>query len=371
MPARSAARKRVMCVVGTRPEAIKMAPILLEFRRRKNRFNLLTVATAQHRELLDDVFNLFAIRPDVDLDVMRPNQTLADITIRILDALPRLFDTFRPDVVLAQGDTTTVMAAATACFFRKIPFGHVEAGLRSGDLFAPYPEEFNRRVVSLAAQYHFAPTDGARRNLLAEAVPAERIHVTGNPIVDALRSILARTRAPRRPVPAGAPFILMTCHRRESFGEPVRGVFGAVRDFARRHPDWFVWYPVHPNPNVHRPARDILGRVPNVLLTQPVNYVTLLHAMRACRFVLTDSGGIQEEGVTLGKPVLVLRGVTERPEGVKAGGCRLVGTDPKAVGSWLERLLTDRKAYRRMSNASAVFGDGHAAKRIADVLAAD
>jgi UDP-N-acetylglucosamine 2-epimerase (non-hydrolysing) len=364
-------RKKILCVVGTRPEAIKMAPIILRLQERKGDFELLTVAAAQHRELLDDVFTVFRIHPDTDLDIMRPNQTLADIAVRVLEAMPSLFDSFHPDVVMAQGDTTTVMATAMACYFNAARFAHVEAGLRTGNLFAPYPEEFNRRVAALAAHYHFAPTEGAQRNLLAEGVPPARIHVTGNPIVDALRYILARTQPPPSPVPAGTPYVLMTCHRRESFGPAIRGIFGAVRDFADRHPGLRVWYPVHPNPNVSVPAREILADLPNILLTEPLDYITFLHALKGCRFLLTDSGGIQEEGVTLGKPVLVLRNVTERPEGVEAGGCQLVGTDPEAVGSWLERLLTDDGIYEKMSSASAVFGDGRTADQIADILAVD
>ncbi len=364
-------RKRILCAVGTRPEAVKMAPVILELQKRGERFELLTVATAQHREMLDEVFKVFHIKPDVDLDLMRPNQSLIDITVRVLDAISQQIDAFKPHAVLAQGDTITVMTTATACFLKQVRFGHVEAGLRTGDLLAPFPEEFNRRVASLATHYHFAPTDGARKNLLAEGIPSARIHVTGNPIVDALRQMLARTNPPASPVPQGTPYVLMTCHRRESFGAKMHGIFGAVRDFAARHPDICVVYPVHPNPNVSGPAHNVLGASKNVLLTVPTDYPSFVHAMQNCLFILTDSGGMQEEGVTLGKPVLVLRDVTERPEGVEAGGCKLIGTDPNAIGSWMERLLNDRDLARTMSAASAVFGDGQASKRIADSLAAD
>ena len=361
-------KKRILCVVGTRPEAIKMAPVILELKRRTDAFETTVMATAQHREMLDDVMKVFGIRPDIDLNIMTRNQTLSDITCKVLHEMTRYLREKKPDAVLAQGDTTTVMATSMACFFEHSRFGHVEAGLRTGDLTAPFPEEFNRRVAALATRYHFAPTDLGRQNLLKEGIADGHSHVTGNTVVDALKHILKHTAEPARPVPAGSRYVLMTCHRRESFGEKVRGVFAAVRAFAEKHPDLHVWYPVHPNPNVKVPAEEILGGVKNVILSDPVDYITFLHAIRNCLFLLTDSGGIQEEATTLGKPVLVLRDMTERPEGVHAGVCELVGTDPARVARSMERLVADPEHYRRMSVGKDVFGDGLAAQRIANII---
>lgn len=362
-------RQHILCVIGTRPEAIKMAPVVLELQKRPEHFQTTVLATAQHREMLDQVLDIFAIRPDIDLDLMTHNQTLTAITCRVLGSLEDFFKRHRVDVLLAQGDTTTAMASAVACFYHRIPFGHVEAGLRTGNLQAPFPEEFNRRVAALATCHHFAPTEHARQALLSERIDPATIHVTGNTVVDALHHILRHTQPAPTPVPAGRRYVLMTCHRRESFGEPLRGIFQTVRAFAQRHPDLVIWYPVHPNPNVTGPAHEILGGLPNVLLTKPVDYVTFLHAMTTCHFLLTDSGGIQEEAATLGKPVLVLREVTERPEGVEAGVSRLVGVQPEVIADALEELLTRPAVYERMSKGRGVFGDGTAARRIADVLA--
>ena len=358
-------KQRITCVVGTRPEVIKMAPVILALRGDPSSFDAMVLATAQHRDMLDQALAMFGLRADVDLDLMRPDQAVGELTGRVLAGLGAYLAAHRPDAVLAQGDTTTVMATAMACFFAGIPFGHVEAGLRSFDLRAPWPEEYNRRVAAVGARWHFAPTPGAAENLRREGVGADRIFVTGNTIVDALRHILAHTPAPPPPVPAGRPFVLMTCHRRESFGEPIRAVFRAVRDFASRHPDAVVWYPVHPNPGVRGPAAEILGGLENVRLADPVDYVTLLHAMKACRLVLTDSGGMQEEGVTLGKRVLVLRDVTERPEAVESGLARLVGNDGARVAAALEQAWAESGTE---TAGSAVFGDGHAAGRIAGIL---
>jgi UDP-N-acetylglucosamine 2-epimerase (non-hydrolysing) len=362
-------KKRILCVVGTRPEAIKMAPVILELQRRAESFETTVMATAQHREMLDDVMKVFAIRPDIDLNIMTRDQRLSDVTSKVLLEITRYIREKNPDAVLAQGDTTTVMATAMACFYEHARFGHVEAGLRTGDLTAPFPEEFNRRVAALATHFHFAPTDLGRQNLLKEGIPDASIHVTGNTVVDALKHILKHTSEPARPVPAGSRYVLMTCHRRESFGEKVRGVFESVRAFAQKHPDLHIWYPVHPNPNVKGPAGEILGGLKNVMLTEPVDYITFLHAIRHCFFLLTDSGGIQEEATSMGKPALVLRDMTERPEGVLAGACELVGTDRDRISSAMERLVTDEEHYRRMSVSRDVFGDGRASDRIAQTLA--
>jgi UDP-N-acetylglucosamine 2-epimerase (non-hydrolysing) len=359
---------KILCVVGTRPEVIKVAPVILGLRARPDLAEVRVVATAQHRHLLDQMMGVFGIRADEDLDVMRENQTLADVTCRVLQALCASFRASRPDLVLAQGDTTTVMAAAMACFYTHTTFGHIEAGLRTGDRWAPYPEEFNRRVAALAARHHFAPTPQAGGNLVREGVDPTTVYVTGNTVIDALQHVLAHTRPPPSPLPPGAPYVLMTCHRREIFGAPVREVFEAVRDFAAARPGVHVWYPVHPNPNVSGPAREILGKVPNVVLSHPLDYVEFLHAMSGAHLLLTDSGGVQEEAPSLGKPVLVLRDVTERPEGVAAGTCRLVGPHRERIAAALDELFDDPVAYRRMAQARNPYGDGRAADRIISII---
>ncbi|MBN1676218.1 MAG: UDP-N-acetylglucosamine 2-epimerase (non-hydrolyzing) [Kiritimatiellae bacterium] len=362
-------RPRVLCVVGTRPEAIKMAPVVERLRAAPDLFDVRVMVTAQHRALLDQALRIFDIRPDVDLNIMTERQTLSSITQRVLAGMESYFVHNPTDLVLAQGDTTTVMAASMACFYAGVPFGHVEAGLRTGDYQAPYPEEYNRRVVSLASDYHFAPTEQAGQNLLREGVPESRVFVTGNPVVDALLDVLRRTEPPPKPIPADAPYVLLTCHRRESFGEPIREIFGAVRTFAESRPDLYVWYPVHPNPNVREPADEILGKVRNVFLSEPLDYVAFAHAMHGALLILSDSGGVQEEAPSLGKPVLVLRDVTERPEAVTAGTCRLVGADRGRILSNLAALLDDAAEYRAMSERSNPFGDGDAAERIVAILA--
>jgi UDP-N-acetylglucosamine 2-epimerase (non-hydrolysing) len=359
---------KTLCVVGTRPEAIKMAPIISELRRHPRAFEVVVMATAQHRALLDQVFDVFGIRPDADLNVMTENQPLNAVAARILSGLEDWLVRAPPDLVLAQGDTTTVMAAAAACFHRRVRFGHVEAGLRTGDLQAPFPEEFNRRVASIVADFHFAPTRDAARNLRREGIAVEKIFVTGNPVIDALRDILDNTPPPPRPVPADQPYILMTCHRREIFGHPIRRVFRAVRDFARTHPGLTVWYPVHPNPNVRKDAYAILGRTRNIVLSPPLDYISFVHAMAGARVILSDSGGVQEEAPALHKPVVLLRDVTERPEGVRTGACRLAGPHPERIRAALTELLDNPAVYRRMAGARNPYGDGHAARRIAAIL---
>jgi UDP-N-acetylglucosamine 2-epimerase (non-hydrolysing) len=362
------AKTSVLCVIGTRPEVIKIAPVVLELQRHADRFDTRIMVTAQHRQMLDQMMTVFGLQADVDLDIMRPNQTLKDVTCRVLHEMESYLAENRPDVVLAQGDTTTVMATATACFYTHTAFGHIEAGLRTGDCHAPYPEEFNRRVAALVARYHFAPTPSAAANLHREGLCPSTVFVTGNSVIDALKYVIGRTVAPPRPVPAGAPYILMTCHRREIFGDQIREVFETVRDFARARPDVYVWYPVHPNPNVSGPAREILGRLPNVVLTEPLDYVAFLHAMNGAYLIVSDSGGVQEEAPALGKPVLVLRDVTERPEGVEAGTCLLVGPHRDRIESALARLFGDRAAYETMARAKNPYGDGRTAERIVAIL---
>lgn len=362
-------RKRVLCVVGTRPEAIKLAPVILALRA-ESWCDLTVVATAQHREMLDDVLRFFAIAPDRDLDLMRENQGLGDFAARALGALDGVLAATMPDVVLAQGDTTTVLAAAIAAFYRRVPFCHVEAGLRTHDLHQPFPEEFNRVVASKATRLHFAPTEQSRANLLREAVPEERILVTGNTVIDAL--YWAAERRPSLPVAltAGKRLVLVTVHRRENFGAPLRQITAAVRRIVETDPAVEVLLPVHPNPNVQGTVRRDLGRLERVRLVPPLNYEGFVAALMQCCFVLTDSGGVQEEAPALGKPVLVMRAVTERPEALEAGVARLVGTDPELIVAEARRLLNDPAWYRHMARGASPYGDGHAAGRIAAALAA-
>ena len=363
-------RQKILCVVGTRPEVVKVAPVVRALRARPDAFEAVLMTTGQHRHLVGPMLEAFGLRPDVDLAVMQERQSLSDITCRALSLLHPYLEAQRPDVVLAQGDTTTVLATALACFHTRTAFAHLEAGLRTGDLAAPYPEEFNRRVAALAARFHFAPTPWAAANLAREGIPAGSIHITGNTVIDALHQVLATTTAPPSPLPAGARYVLVTCHRREIFGEPLRAVLAALRDFALRHPDLHLWYPVHPNPEVQGPARAVLADLPNVRLSAPLDYVAFVHAMQGAWLLVTDSGGVQEEAPALGKPVLVLRDVTERPEGVEAGTCRLVGPHRDRLLPALEELLADPAAYRRMATARNPYGDGRAAERVADLLQA-
>lgn len=359
-------KKKVLVVWGTRPEAIKMAPVVLALRREK-RLLTRTCVTAQHRQLLDQALKVLAIRPDRDLDLMRPDQTLDALTARVLDGMRPVLLAEKPDLVLVQGDTTTAFAVAAAAHFLKIPVGHVEAGLRTHDFDQPFPEEMNRVLVSDLATLHFAPTPLAKKNLLKEGIPAKNIFVTGNTIVDALRLLPRQTSGGARGR-ASNRLILLTAHRRESFGKPMENIFHAVLDLVKKHPDIEVLYPVHPNPNVKGPAYRIL-RHPRVRLTAPIPYTELLEAMRASTLILTDSGGIQEEAPSFGKPVVVLREVTERPEAAMAGASFIAGTGRKAIVAAADRILNDPRLYRRMAAVPNPFGDGRAASRIAKVIA--
>jgi len=367
---------KVLVAFGTRPEAIKLAPVIHRLAAAPDRFRTVVCVTAQHREMLDQVLAFFAIRPDRDLGLMRPDQTLPELTAAALPAMSAVLAAERPDLVVVQGDTTTTMATALAAFYARIPLAHVEAGLRTGDRFAPFPEEVNRRITSLVADLHFAPTARARDALLAEGVAPDRVHVTGNTVVDAL--LAARTRV--RP-PGGAlaplasdprPLVLVTAHRRESFGAGLRAVCRAVRDLVERNPDLVVVLPVHLNPRVRAAVEEVLRASPacgtRLLLTEPVGYPDLVWLLDRCRLVLTDSGGIQEEAPTFRKPVLVMRDVTERPEGVAAGVARVVGTDRARIVAETERLLRDPAAYAAMAAAENPYGDGRAAERIVGVL---
>jgi UDP-N-acetylglucosamine 2-epimerase (non-hydrolysing) len=373
---------RTLAVFGTRPEAIKMAPVVARLAR-DARVESRVCVTAQHRQMLDQVLALFEIAPDHDLDVMAPGQDLHEVTSRVLLGLRGVLRAEKPDVVLVHGDTTTCMAAALAAFYDGIPVAHVEAGLRSHDLGRPFPEELNRVVAGRIARWHFAPTERARRNLLDEGVDDAAITVTGNTVIDALRTIRrsvagldARAFEPRLgPELAGlldgwrGRVVLVTGHRRESFGRPLEDLCAAIADCATRHADWLFVYPVHPNPNVQRPVRAMLGRTRNVALAPPLGYESFVWMLDRCDVVLTDSGGVQEEAPALGKPVLVTREVTERPEAVEAGAARLVGTDPARIAGALEELLGDPRAYAAMAGAPNPYGDGRASERIVEVLA--
>ena len=358
---------RVLVAVGTRPEAVKMAPVVHALRAAR-RCDVRVLATAQHRQLLDQIHAFFGIVPDRDLDLMRPDQTLADLTARMLAALDPVLADERPALVLAQGDTTTVMVTALACFYRKIPFGHVEAGLRTGDVHNPFPEEMNRVLVGRMATLHFAPTRGAAANLAKEGITAN-VHVTGNTVIDALLWAAERVdTAPFAP-PRGKRLVLVTAHRRENFGAPFESVCTALRAIADRG-DVQLLYPVHPNPNVRDVAHRVLGRHPAIRLVDPLDYPDMVAAMRACDLILTDSGGVQEEAPSLGKPVLVLRTTTERPEGVAAGAAKLVGTDRDTIIGAASRLLDDAAAYAAMARVDNPYGDGKAAQRIAELCGA-
>ncbi|MBM4431604.1 MAG: UDP-N-acetylglucosamine 2-epimerase (non-hydrolyzing) [Chloroflexi bacterium] len=364
----------VLTVVGTRPEAIKMAPVIQELRRRPDHFLVRVCATAQHREMLDQVFSLFGIVPDVDLDLMEPDQTPAQVAARVLLNLEPVLRDQRPDWVLVQGDTTSVLAAALCANYHRVQVGHVEAGLRSFDRANPFPEEMNRVVADQISDLLFAPTAQARQNLLREGVPESRIVVTGNTVIDALLAVASQPWQPPegdplRQLDSARRWALVTAHRRENLGAPLRDICTALRTLAGRG-DVQVIYPVHLNPGVWGPVHEFLGDVPGVLLLPPVDYRCLVYLLQKSHLVLTDSGGIQEEAPSLGVPVLVLREVTERPEGVAAGTARLVGTEPQRIVAEAARLLDDAAAHRAMAQAANPYGDGQAAQRIVQALLA-
>lgn len=370
---------KVLSIFGTRPEAIKMAPIVRELERRPNIISEVCV-TAQHREMLDQVLEIFGITPNYDLDLMRPGQTPTQVAARVLLELDTLLRQVQPDWILVQGDTTTVMAATIAARYLRIKVGHVEAGLRTGDMLNPFPEEMNRKVAGSICNLHFAPTPQSKANLLKENIADDSIVVTGNSVIDALLDISQRDWSPEPDSPLfqwrdlnkdtiGKKLILITAHRRENFGQPLLDICAALKAIASRGADdLHLIYPVHLNPNVQEPVYRLLGDVPNITLIPPVDYLTLVHLMKRSTLILTDSGGIQEEAPSLGVPVLVLRTVTERPEGVAAGTVRVVGTDTESIVSQAFELLTDPAAYQAMSKAVNPYGDGHAAERIVDKL---
>jgi len=392
--------KKVLFIFGTRPEAIKMAPVIKELQNQPEHFAVRVCVTAQHRQMLDQVLELFEIVPDDDLDIMKPGQSLTDVTCNVLQGLAPVLAEVRPDLVLVHGDTTTTMAASLAAYYQKIAVGHIEAGLRTGNIYSPWPEEMNRRLTGAMTRYHFAPTEQSRQNLLAEGVAAETIYVTGNTVIDALLMVRKKLSASRRdqqiahelgtkypglvPLLSGSVskrLILVTGHRRENFGEGFENICQALKDIATLHPEVEVIYPVHLNPNVQEPVRRILGvassdsalpaphsLLPNVHLIEPLDYLPFVWLMNRSHLIITDSGGVQEEAPSLGKPVLVMRDTTERPEAVTAGTVILVGTDREKIVAVTHQLLTDKSAYEAMTRAHNPYGDGKAAERIASQL---
>ncbi|WP_422527384.1 non-hydrolyzing UDP-N-acetylglucosamine 2-epimerase [Serratia fonticola] len=368
---------KVLTVFGTRPEAIKMAP-LVHALAQDDAFESRVCVTAQHREMLDQVLRLFEIVPDYDLNIMKPGQGLSEITCRILEGIKGVLEDFKPDVVLVHGDTTTTMATSLAAFYQRIPVGHVEAGLRTGDLYSPWPEEANRKLTGHLAMYHFSPTENSRQNLLRESLRDDHIFVTGNTVIDAL--LWVRDRIMHNPelrssldqrypfLDANKKLILVTGHRRESFGGGFERICSALAEIALQHPDVQVVYPVHLNPNVSEPVNRILKGIDNIILIDPQDYLPFVYLMTRSYLILTDSGGIQEEAPSLGKPVLVMRDTTERPEAVDAGTVQLVGTDVAKIVDAVTRLLTDEGEYHAMSRAHNPYGDGHACQRILEAL---
>jgi UDP-N-acetylglucosamine 2-epimerase (non-hydrolysing) len=369
--------KRILLTFGTRPEAIKMSPVARALREARDDFDVRVCVTAQHRQMLDQVLDLFEIVPDHDLDLMRPGQNLTDVTTRVLAGVGEVIRGWRPDLVMVHGDTTTTFAASLAAFYEKVPVAHVEAGLRTGDIYAPWPEEMNRRLTTAIAVLHFAPTETARANLLAEGVPEARIAVTGNTVIDALQWVVARLRAdPEAAARHQRQFgflrpdrrlILVTGHRRENFGPGFERLCQALRDIAMRG-DVQIVYPVHLNPNVREPVQRILSEAPGVHLLEPLDYLPFVHLMDRSHFIITDSGGVQEEAPSLGKPVLVMRDTTERPEAVEAGTVKLVGTDRARIAGEAFRLLDSPEAYEAMARAHNPYGDGLAGERIKERL---
>lgn len=360
--------KKVMIVFGTRPEAIKMCPLVRELKKSPG-IRTIVCVTGQHREMLDMVLEAFAVVPDYDLSVMKDRQTLFDVTTGILDRIRVVLESEKPDLVLVHGDTTTTFAAALACYYLQIRVGHVEAGLRTFNIYSPYPEEFNRQAVSLISSFNFAPTEVSRQNLLREGKNEDSVFVTGNTAIDALKTTVMSdyTHAELRWA-AGSRLVLITAHRRENLGEPMRNMFRAIRRVMEEHPDVKAIYPVHKNPAVRETAVEIFGDEDRIHIIEPLDVLDFHNFMARCHIILTDSGGIQEEAPSLGKPVLVMRDTTERPEGIAAGTLKLVGTQEETIYREFSRLLTDEKEYRAMSQAANPYGDGTACEKIVKVI---
>lgn len=369
---------KTLCVFGTRPEAIKMAPLALSLAA-DDRFDAKVCVTGQHREMLDQVLELFELVPDHDLNIMKPGQDLTDVTTAILQGMKRVLAEEKPDIVLVHGDTSTTLSATLAAYYQQVPVGHVEAGLRTGNLYSPWPEEANRKLTGALAELHFAPTERSRQNLLEEGVAPSKVFVTGNTVIDALLDVVKKLENSASFqerfteqfgfLDAGRKLILVTGHRRESFGGGFERICQALHDVAARHPETQIVYPVHLNPNVREPVNRLLSDIDNVHLIEPLDYLPFVYLMNRAHLILTDSGGVQEEAPSLGKPVLVMRDTTERPEAVDAGTVKLVGTDVERIVTEMHTLLTDKIAYEEMSYAHNPYGDGKACRRILDALA--
>ena len=375
-------KKKIIIVFGTRPEAIKMSPLIHALKLEPDLFDIKVCVTSQHRQMLDQVLSMFNIQPDFDLNLMKENQNLSNLTSLILSEIKKIFDNYLPDLVLVHGDTTTTLATSMAAFYASIPVGHVEAGLRTHDLKSPFPEEFNRQITSKISKWHFAPTNLSQKNLLSEGVNKSLITVTGNTVVDALYWILnkiEKNQERKKNIEIflnnnlsfdwkRKNFILVTAHRRENFGKGFEQICLALKELASKYPKVNFIYPVHLNPNVKKPVYDLLKAIPNIYLIKPLEYEPFIYLLNNCYFVLTDSGGIQEEAPSLGKPVLLLRDTTERPEAVEAGTVEVVGSNKKQIIEGVSRLLDNKKHYKKMSRAHNPYGDGLACKRIVDVL---
>ena len=359
-----------MLVFGTRPEAIKMCPLVNELKKRKN-IETIVCVTGQHRQMLDQVLEAFSVVPDYDLSIMKDKQTLFDVTVNILERIKTVLEETKPDVVLVHGDTSTTFVTALACFYLQIPVGHVEAGLRTYNIYSPYPEEFNRQAVSIISQYNFAPTELSKQNLLKEGKAPDSIYVTGNTAIDALKTtVRADYTHPELDWAKDSRLIMITAHRRENLGEPMRHMFKAIRRVMDEHPDVKAIYPIHMNPVVREIAQEYLGDDDRIHIIEPLDVLDFHNFLSRSYLILTDSGGIQEEAPSLGKPVLVMRDTTERPEGIAAGTLKLVGTEEETIYKEFSRLLSDKTEYDAMSKASNPYGDGHACERIADILEA-
>ena len=362
--------KKIMLVFGTRPEAIKMCPLVNELKKRQS-IETIVCVTGQHRQMLDQVLEAFSVVPDYDLSIMKDKQTLFDVTVNILERIKTVLEEVKPDVVLVHGDTSTTFVTALACFYLQIPVGHVEAGLRTYNIYSPYPEEFNRQAVSIISQYNFAPTELSKQNLLKEGKDPESIYVTGNTAIDALKTtVRADYTHPELDWADGSRLIMITAHRRENLGEPMRHMFKAIRRVMDEHPDVKAIYPIHMNPVVREIAQEYLGDDDRIHIIEPLDVLDFHNFLSRSYLILTDSGGIQEEAPSLGKPVLVMRDTTERPEGIAAGTLKLVGTEEETIYREFSRLLSDKTEYDAMSKASNPYGDGHACERIARILEA-
>lgn len=360
--------KKVMLVFGTRPEAIKMCPLVKELKTRKN-IETVVCVTGQHRQMLDQVLEAFHVKPDYDLSIMKDKQTLFDVTVNILERIKAVLEEVKPDVVLVHGDTSTTFVTALACFYMQIPVGHVEAGLRTYNIYSPFPEEFNRQAVGIVAKYNFSPTEVSKQNLISEGKDESTIYVTGNTAIDALKTTVREDYSHEQLEWAkGSRLVMLTAHRRENLGEPLRNIFRAILRVVNENPDIKVIYPIHMNPVVREIASEILGDCDRVRIIEPLEVLDFHNFLANSYMILTDSGGIQEEAPSLGKPVLVLRDTTERPEGIKAGTLKLVGTDEETIYSEFTKLLRDEYEYNKMARAANPYGDGFACKRIADIL---